>query len=91
MGSRSFGDPVCQLAPGEETGVHIGPAPLDRGQHLKGHRSWLCSWGCRQHAASAAVGWTAAQLTECARRLWWPLNESSLPMALQSSCLALLS
>ena len=23
MGSRSFGDPVGQLAPGEETGVHI--------------------------------------------------------------------
>lgn len=43
-GAGPSGTPLVSWAPREETGVHIGPAPLDRSQHLRGHGSWLCSW-----------------------------------------------
>lgn len=41
-GAGPSGTPFVSWAPREETGVHIGPAPLDRGQHSRGRGSYVC-------------------------------------------------
>ena len=89
------GTPAAPQDPWEDVSIHIGPAPRGRGQHLKGQGTFVsflvALLGGSQNAALEAMGWTEAQLVESARRLWWPLNESSLPVALLSPCAALLS